>query len=187
MKLNLQTLAHMLDTTEDELAKEIQQLQKGVSSLFDGVETAMQDIVKQFDLYSEIGEVDNSENAYSDTNEVEDEYMPYPNKASFTSKENLIPDENWFPRYLVKTSGGDVYIDIETPGFGKTELDMSLEGEILIVSGSTTYDKNFSLKFRVGPQHKIDDIRTEYKDGLLEIIVLKAVQLDNDSLKIKIN
>jgi HSP20 family protein len=98
---------------------------------------------------------------------------------------NLSP-RPWNPPTDVYESEDSIVIKMEAPGVSKDDLEILLEGNLLMVRGRRRRDPSekgltyqlveipygpFERTFELPTQLSLQDIRAEYRDGFLRILV----------------
>lgn len=105
------------------------------------------------------------------------------------------------PRMDLKETEHEVRIFLDTPGMEKKDIDISVEGDILVMKGKRT-DENrttekgyihmerfygsFERRVRLPENVERDNIKADYKNGTLEVTVPKAKAEKPEAKKIKI-
>ena len=99
-----------------------------------------------------------------------------------------------------ETPDATVY-QIEIPGYKKEEINVSIDGDHLIVSAKTSSKKDektehkvvysernssCSRVFNLPPRTKAEDVSAKYEDGILNVTVKKAELPDKEANKIAI-
>lgn len=122
-------------------------------------------------------------------------------------------DDDWFaprtdeecelmPRADILERKDSYVIFAEMPGVSKDEFHVDLENNVLTIRGKKSfYEKkddeqyvrverqcgNYKRSFRLGEEIDKDKISAKYKDGILEVELLKAEQVKPKSIEIKID
>lgn len=101
---------------------------------------------------------------------------------------NLSP-RPWNPSTDVFESEDTVVIKMETPGVRQEDLEITLEGHLLMVRGRRRRDPDekgltyqlveipygpFERTFDLPTQVSLEDVRAEYRDGFLRILIPKS-------------
>ena len=106
----------------------------------------------------------------------------------------------WSPQVDVKETNEAYELLADLPGLSKKDINISLHDNVLTVKGERkTAEKSededryyaertfgsFSRSFRL--QHKVEqkDIRAEYKDGVLKVVLTKSEEAQPRSIEIK--
>ena len=110
------------------------------------------------------------------------------NSPLFDKWENLNPAAGYTPKVNINENRDNFNIKLELPGLTKENVKLSVENNVLSVSGSRkeenkTEDTNtiineiyygeFSRNFNLSKDIKIDAIDAEFKDGVLNITLPK--------------
>tara|TARA_B100000212_G_scaffold23264_1_gene15504 strand:- start:5160 stop:5564 length:405 start_codon:yes stop_codon:yes gene_type:complete len=111
---------------------------------------------------------------------------------------NHFIDANYdYPRRNISINQNDkaYLINIEIPGFDKSEIDITVEEDILSVVGKNSdvdNDMNYIRKsinrsFYLPEDSKADKINAKVKNGILEIEIPKLKKIKNNIKKIQVN
>lgn len=107
----------------------------------------------------------------------------------------------WSPRMDVIERDGEYELSAELPGMEKKDIDVSVKDGVLTISGEKKYEseKNddncycserrygkFERSFRMSNDISADDIKAEYKNGILTLRVKKVDKPEEVSHKIAI-
>ena len=104
-------------------------------------------------------------------------------------------NQNNTPLYNIFENDKEYKIEFSVPGFDKKQLSVEIENDILRVSNtsedevSDKYYKrqfnysNFSKTFNLPEIVNIDKISSEYKNGILRVILPKVKEIKNDKIK----
>jgi HSP20 family protein len=94
--------------------------------------------------------------------------------------------ENWLPPVDILEKDGNLFLRVEVPGINEKEIDLKLEGNILILKGEKkleneedrgnvhrmeSYYGAFSRSFTLPDSADRDHIKAECKNGILTITV----------------
>lgn len=97
----------------------------------------------------------------------------------------------WNPAVDIKENDKEYQILAEIPGMNREDLDVHLTGDTLVIKGKREESKvdkaegyvrrersfgTFYRSFRLEEMVKVDQIKAEYKDGLLRVTVPKVQQ-----------
>ena len=97
--------------------------------------------------------------------------------------------------YNIFENDKEYKIEFSVPGFDKKQFSVEIENDILRVSNtsedevSDKYYKrqfnysNFSKTFNLPEIVNIDKINSEYKNGILRVILPKVKEIKNDKIK----
>jgi HSP20 family protein len=109
---------------------------------------------------------------------------------------------NWMPRVNVLDENDKLVFTFDLPGMQKKEIDIKYEGNTLVVKGERKQEtleegKNFIKKeshygtfsraFPIGIEVDEKNIKANYKNGVLEIVLPKIEKADSKQLKINID
>ena len=104
-------------------------------------------------------------------------------------------NQNNTPLYNIFENDKEYKIEFSVPGFDKKQFSVEIENDILRVSNtsedevSDKYYKrqfnysNFSKTFNLPEIVNIDKISSEYKNGILRVILPKVKEIKNDKIK----
>jgi HSP20 family protein len=107
----------------------------------------------------------------------------------FSNWENMNLTKSYTPKVNITEDRDNFNIKMELPGLTKEDIKLSVENNVLSVSGSKkeetkTEDKNvivnelfygeFSRNFNLSKDIKIESIDAEFKDGILNITLPKV-------------
>ncbi|MFB6356660.1 MAG: Hsp20/alpha crystallin family protein [bacterium] len=104
---------------------------------------------------------------------------------------------NWSPRSDIYEEGDELVFDVETPGFDKEDLDVSLQENRLLIEGKRTRetseedeDRNyfrterqvgtFQRAFNLPDAVSHEEVEADYDDGLLQVRVPSPDQSTSD-------
>ncbi len=91
------------------------------------------------------------------------------------------------------------HIEMEMPGIGKDDFKVELHNDVLTIHGEKKEEKeskeensycservygSFSRSFRLPGQIKAEDIKAEYKDGILKLLVPKAEEAKTKQIQV---
>jgi HSP20 family protein len=108
----------------------------------------------------------------------------------------------WNPAVDVYQDKDNVYVKAEVPGMKKEDVEVSLHDGILSISGerkSETQHKDaetyrserfvgrFQRSFTLPSLVKADEVKAQYKDGILTITLPKAEEAKPKQIEIKVN
>jgi|WetSurMetagenome_2_1015567.scaffolds.fasta_scaffold05298_8 HSP20 family protein len=123
------------------------------------------------------------------------------NHPFFSMRDELMNTSNFTPRVRISEDKDNFYLNIEMPGIPKEEVKISLEDNVLSVSGTKKHqnkseDTNlimneiyygeFSRSFKISNDIKKDAIDAEFKDGLLIITLPKVEEAKPEVKEIKV-
>ena len=104
-------------------------------------------------------------------------------------------NQNNTPLYNIFENDKEYKIEFSVPGFDKKQFSVEIENDILRVSNtsedevSDKYYKrqfnysNFSKTFNLPEIVNLDKISSEYKNGILRVILPKVKEIKNDKIK----
>lgn len=91
-------------------------------------------------------------------------------------------------------------LSLAAPGLNKKDFDLQIENDILTISSNKTKSKdcckdaiihrnefnynNFKRSFKLNKKYDQDNIKAEYKDGILKITILKKENKNKLNIKI---
>ncbi len=123
------------------------------------------------------------------------------NHPFFSMKDEVLNTSNFTPRVRISEDKDNFYLNLEMPGIPKDEVKISLENNVLSVSGnkkhqSKSEDTNlimneiyygeFCRSFTLSDDIKTDNIDAEFKDGLLTITLPKKEEVKPVVKEIKV-
>lgn len=100
-------------------------------------------------------------------------------------------DIAWMPRIDVKTTGDDMVVYAEIPGMERDDIDIEVTDGVLIIRGERKFQKetteegwvirersygSFERSLVLPEGVEADKITADYKDGVLEVHVPKALE-----------
>lgn len=108
----------------------------------------------------------------------------------------------WNPAVDLYEDAGNVIVKAELPGLKKEEIEVSLHDGVLSISGERKGEKKYedaqahrSERF-VGVFHrsitlptevKADEVKAQYKDGILTVTLPKAEEVKRKQIEVKVN
>lgn len=119
----------------------------------------------------------------------------------FSMKDEVLNTSNFTPSVRISEDKDNFYLNIEMPGIPKEDVKISLENDVLSVSGTKkaqnkTEDTNlimneiyygeFCRSFNLSNDIKKDAIDAEFKDGLLHITLPKVEEAKPEVKEIKV-
>ena len=124
-----------------------------------------------------------------DNDQLNDTFRSLFHNPFFGFREDLINTSNFTPRARISEDKDNFYIHMEMPGIPKDDVKISLENNVLSISG-TKQQKNksedanlimneiyygeFCRSFNLSEDIKKDAIDAEFKDGMLHITLPKV-------------
>ena len=111
---------------------------------------------------------------------------------------NHFIDTNYdYPRRNISINQNDkaYLLNIEIPGFDKSEIDITVEEDILSIVGKNSdvdkdmnyIKKSINRSFYLPEDSKADKINAKVKNGILEIEIPKLKKIKNNIKKIQVN
>ncbi len=129
-------------------------------------------------------------------------YEPFKELENFDDKIqslfNTFPDfnpeyeESFYPKIDISEDEKNIYVDAELPGIKKNDLKISLEDNILTVSGEKKNERetkeksfyrsertygSFSRSFTIPGDINSDTIDAKFEDGILKIVIEKLEEI----------
>ncbi len=121
----------------------------------------------------------------------------------FNMKPSSMFDPEWVPAIDVHEDGKGIYIKADVPGIDEKNLEVSIENDILTIKGEKSEefrqgdDKialimersygSFQRSIRLPESVKADNIKAEFKHGVLKIDIPKEKAAETKKIKININ
>ena len=112
-------------------------------------------------------------------------------------------DSEWLPAMDIYEDETNIYIKTYAAGFGENDLNVSIDGNILEISGTKAEESgekeeknyiiseqkrgSFSRSMKLPAGIAQNDIKCELKNGVLTIIVKKANQEKKEKIQITVN
>lgn len=130
-----------------------------------------------------------------------DTFRSFFNHPFFSVKDEVLNTSNFTPRVRISEDKDNFYLSIEMPGIPKDDVKISLENNVLSVSGTKKHqnkseDTNlimneiyygeFCRSFNLSDDIKTDNINAEFKDGLLTITMPKKEEVKPVVKEIKV-
>lgn len=124
-----------------------------------------------------------------DSDLISDTFRSFFNQPFFSLRGEEYNTSNFTPRVRISDDKDNYHIDMEMPGISKDSVKISLENNMLTVSGtkkaqSKSEDSNlimneiyygeFSRSFNLSDEIKKENIEAEFKDGVLSITLPKV-------------
>jgi HSP20 family protein len=124
--------------------------------------------------------------------DMDDTFRSLMNSPFFNFHDKSIDTTNVLPKTRISEDKDNYFINLEMPGVVKEDVKISLENNLLSISGTKkqnkkTEDENlimneiyygeFSRSFNVTDEIKKDDIDAEFKDGVLNIRLPKVEEV----------
>lgn len=96
--------------------------------------------------------------------------------------DNVFKDK---PTYLAEIKDGKLLLSWDVPGAKKTDLEVSTEEQILIVSGKGGRYQGFNSKIRINPSFDMQTIEASIEDGVLTVTISKGKNANRQTIQIK--
>lgn len=105
--------------------------------------------------------------------------------------EHFTDERSWVPAIDIQTDGGNYIITAELPGVDRSDIEISLEGDSMLLKGEKKLNRteendgflmterfagSFQRSFHLGDQVDRENISATFKDGLLVITLKKSEQ-----------
>ena len=125
-------------------------------------------------------------------------YEPFKELENFDDKIqsllNTFPDfhseyeESFYPKIDISEDEKNIYVDSELPGIKKKDIKISINDNILTISGEKKNERNekdldffrtertygsFSRSFTIPVEINTDSIDAEFEDGILKVVIEK--------------
>jgi len=106
----------------------------------------------------------------------------------------------WSPRIDVRETKDSYEVMADLPGLSKKNIKISMHDNVLTLEGERKYEDkkedenryyyeraygNFSRSFRLPEKVKDQDIKAEYKDGVLHLVLPKSEEAKPQQIEIK--
>ena len=108
---------------------------------------------------------------------------------------------SWLPAVNVEESGDELVLTAEVPGMTAEDIDIELENNILTIRGEKSFERtegeddkryhvwerrygSFQRSFALPRTVRAEDIKAEYKDGILTIRMPKAAEAKSRKIQI---
>jgi HSP20 family protein len=106
---------------------------------------------------------------------------------------------SWSPSVDIFETEGEIVVKAELPGMDRKDITLHLENNVLTIRGERKFEKetkeenyhriersygNFSRSFSIPATVDEENIRADYKDGVLKIILPKKEQARPKQIKI---
>jgi HSP20 family protein len=107
-------------------------------------------------------------------------------------------DESWAPSVDIMEKDGTLTLMASLPGMTQKDIDLKVEGQVLTIKGESkspeasecTYHQReshggtFSRSFTLPDSANLEDIRAEYKNGILTITVAQKPEAKPRTIKV---
>jgi len=90
------------------------------------------------------------------------------------------------PKAKVKETENDYTISLALPGFKKEDVNLNIEGDILVISSQVETDdfkKSFENKYSIPEDVDTEKIEATMEDGILKVVVGKYKELPKTNIK----
>ncbi len=116
-------------------------------------------------------------------------------ESRFSKKENI----TWMPTIELQETDADIIVKAEVPGIDAKDLDVHISKDAVSIAGEHQEEKHTENKafvhseFRYGQFQRIvplpvsvkhEQVKAEFKDGILTLILPKAEEVDSDVVKV---
>ncbi len=106
----------------------------------------------------------------------------------------------WSPRVDVSENDNEIVVKADLPGVDKKDLKVQLENNTLTIAGERKYEKEdksdryyhseraygrFQRSFTLSDHIKADEIKAEYKNGVLTVTLPKSEEVKPKQIEIK--
>lgn len=124
-----------------------------------------------------------------DSDLINDVFKSVFNSPFFNFSDRIFYPENFNPRVRITEDRDNFYIKMEMPGMEKEDIKLSVENNVLSISGmkkkedkkedvnlitNEIYYGEFCRSFTLSNDIKIDSIDADYKNGILNITLPKV-------------
>lgn len=108
---------------------------------------------------------------------------------------------DWTPAVELKDQGDSLVLRAQLPGMDAKDLDIQVTTEAVSIAGEHRYEQKteengyFRSEFRYGKFHRViplpvavrnNDVKAEYKDGILSLTLPKVVEAQNKVVRINL-
>lgn len=87
--------------------------------------------------------------------------------------------------YQAEIKDGKLLLSWDVPGAKKTDLEVSTEEQILIVSGKGGRYQGFNSKIRINPDYDMQTSEASIEDGVLTVTISKGKNVRKQTIQIK--
>jgi HSP20 family protein len=106
----------------------------------------------------------------------------------------------WTPDVDIRETEKDIQIRADIPGMKKEDIDVSIDGEQLVIKGERKLEKeekekdyvrversygSFYRSFDIGVPVKSDQVKASYNGGVLEVVIPKAEARKPKKIQVK--
>ncbi|HOC02214.1 MAG TPA: Hsp20/alpha crystallin family protein [Candidatus Ratteibacteria bacterium] len=114
---------------------------------------------------------------------------------------SLYGEGMWMPAVDIKDTGENLVVKAEVPGFDKKDINISLTGDTITISGKMQEEKeekkaqylyrervsgSFTRSFTLPVPVDREKVKATCKDGVLEIILPKAEEAKTKEIKVNV-
>lgn len=102
-----------------------------------------------------------------------------------------VADRSWMPAVDVLESDNELRLTAELPGLTRDDVSITLENNVLTISGERKFEKEsekdnyhrieraygrFSRSFTLPAHVSVDDVKADFRDGVLQVTLPKAAE-----------
>jgi HSP20 family protein len=114
--------------------------------------------------------------------------------------EKAMSTTEWNPSVDIFENDNEIVVKVEVPGMKAKDIDVRIENNVLMLKGERRFEKetkeenyhrvereygSFSRAFALPVAVKEDNVKAEYKDGILKIVLPKKEEVKPKSIKIE--
>jgi len=138
-------------------------------------------------------------NNFRDLFRIQDEMERFFGKPLF--RESRWEDVDWIPFIDIYESENQVFVNVELPGMSSEEVDISIEDNVLTISGERKYPDKMSdencrrrerrygtFKRKIPLSDRIDqnNIQAKFNKGVLHIVLAIKEEVKPEQIRIKV-
>lgn len=141
--------------------------------------------------------------AFSDLKGVQDDFNRLFNSALprlFNGDDML--SGSWSPKVDIAENENEILLEVDLPGVKPEDFKLSIENFKLTVSGERKFEEerkgenwhrversygSFTRTFSLPNTVNVDDVKADYKDGVLRVILSKREEVKARQIEIKVN
>lgn len=124
-----------------------------------------------------------------------------PARGFWRMRPTIFARENWVPDMDVYEKDGKIVMQVDLPGMKREDIDVSVEGDMLVVRGHREEEKEtkeedyhrseratgtFMRSIRLPEGTNSDAIQATYKEGVLEVSVPQPATPEPKELKVAV-
>ncbi len=108
--------------------------------------------------------------------------------------------ETWTPAVDVMEKDGNLHLMVALPGLSEKDIELKIEGQVLTIKGERksleqegytyhqqeSYSGSFSRSFTLPESTDLENIKAEYKNGILNILVPQKPEVKPRTIKVNI-